>query len=182
MPNILETINTVVQSYIDEEPKPPLHVGEVTACWSYLSEVSESQVHTEAGINSTTDPELSKAFHEGLNMFKTQKERLIELLRLEGVPLPPLCESKPNSNPNEVPLGVKLSDDELANSLNIKLVMGITSCANAINQSTRNDVTLLWVEFLQEYLTFGGSMKPLIKRRGWLKYPPFYYPPGSPIQ
>jgi hypothetical protein len=182
VPNILETVKNVVQSFFDGEPTPPLHTGEVTACWSYLAEVSESQVHTEAGINSTTDPELSKAFHEGLKMFKSQKERLIEFLRLEGVPLPPLCESKPNSEPNEIPLGVKLTDDELANSLNIKIVMGMMFFGNAINQSTRIDVSLIWVEFLQEYMTFGETLKALVKRRGWLKYPPFYYPPGSPIQ
>ena len=182
VPDILEAVKNVVQSFIDDESKPPLHIGEAMACWSWLAQLAEDQVHTEAGINSTTDPELSKAFHEGVKMFKSQKERLTEFLRLEGVHLPPLSESKPTSNPNQIPLGVKLSDDELANSLNIKLVMGITFYANALTQSIRNDVRLIWVEFLQEYMTFSGTLKPLIKRRGWLKVPPYYYPPGSPIQ
>ena len=182
MPNVLEAVQNVVQSFTDDEPKLPLHVGEVMSCWSFLSEIADEQVHSEAGINSTTDPELSKAFHENVKMLKSQKERLIAFMRVEGVHLPPLSESKPNSNPNAVPLGVKLTDDELANSLNIKVVLGTTFCAEALTECTRNDVGLIWAEFLQEYMTFGTTLKTLMKKRGWLKVPPLYYPPGSPIQ
>lgn len=182
MPDVTESVKSVVKSLFDEAPKPPLHVGEVMNFWSYLSELADEQVHTEAGINSTTDPELSKAFHEALKMFKSQKERVISFMRLEGIPLPPLSESKPISEPNKVPLGVKLTDDELANSLNIKIVLGITFCATAIIQALRQDVELIWIELLQEYMTFGATLKALVKKRGWLKVPPSYYSPGLPNQ
>jgi hypothetical protein len=180
VPNLSEAVENVVQSFMDEEPKSPLHVGEVMSLWSYLSTLADEQVHSEAGINSTTDPELSKALHELVKMFKSQKQRLIAFLQTEGIPLPPLSESKPNSDPNEIPLGVKLTDDELANSLNIKIVLGVSSCATAITQAMRHDVVFIWVEFLLEYMTFGATMKTLLKKRGWLKVPPFYYPPGLP--
>jgi len=182
VPDVGKAIKNIIQSFVDEEPKSPLHVGEVMSCWSYLSELADEQVHSEAGINSTTDPELRKAFHEAVEMFKSQKERIIAFMLSEGVPLPPLSESKPQSNPSDVPLGVKLTDDELANSLNIKMVILITYCANAIIQSARNDVTLIWIEYLQEYMTFGATLKELVKRRGWLKTPPYYYAPGAPIK
>ena len=182
MPDVGKALKNIIRSFVDEEPKSPLHVGEVMSCWSYLSELADEQVHSEAGINSTTDPELRKAFHEAVKMFKSQKERIIFFMLSEGVPIPPLSESKPQSNPSDVPLGVKLTDDELANSLNIKMVILITYCANAIIQSTRNDVTLIWIEYLQEYMTFGATLKELVKRRGWLKVPPYYYAPGAPIK
>lgn len=182
MPDVVKAVNKVIQSFVDDEPKPPLHVGEVMSCWTYLSELADEQVHSEAGINSTTEPELSKAFHEAVEMFKSQKERMITFMLSEGVPIPPVSESKPQSNPSDVPLGVKLTDDELANSLNIKIVVLISFCANAIIQSNRNDVTLIWLEYLQEYMTFGVTMKELVKRRGWLKVPPYYYAPGTPLK
>ena len=182
MPDVIQAINNVLQSFVDDEPKAPLHVGEVMSCWSFLSELGDEQVHSEAGVNSTTDPELRKAFQEAVEMFKSQKERMITFMLSEGVPVPPLSESKPLSNPRDIPLGVKLSDDELANSLNIKIVILNTYCANAIIQSDRNDVTLIWIEYLQEYMTFGATLKELVKRRGWLKVPPYYYAPGVPIK
>ncbi|MEK1830314.1 hypothetical protein AAAC51_18185 [Priestia megaterium] len=105
MPDVGKALKNIIQSFVDEEPKPPLHVGEVMSCWSYLSELADEQVHSEAGVNSTTDPELRKAFHEAVEMFKSQKERMIAFMLSEGVPIPPLSESKPQSNPSDVPLG-----------------------------------------------------------------------------
>ncbi|MDR7246751.1 DUF3231 family protein [Priestia megaterium] len=182
MPDILQALKSVIQSFVKDENKTPLHIGEAMGCWIFLALVGETQVQTEAGINSTTDPELRKALQEAVNLFKSEKERISAFMRSEGIPLPPLSESKPISDPNSVPLGVKLTDNELANSLNIKMVILITYCANAIIQSARNDVTLIWMEYLQEYMTFGATLKELVKRRGWLKVPPYYYAPGAPIK
>ena len=179
-PDVLEALKSVVQSFIDEEPKSPLHLGEAMSCWTYLTLAAETQVQTEVGINSTTDPELRKALHEAVTMFKTQKERLTKFMRSEGVPSSPLSESKPNSDPNSVPLGVKLTDIELANSLKKKVGMAISNCATSASQSLRSDVSLIWAEFLQELITFLTTFKSLMRKRGWLKVPPLYYPSGSP--
>jgi spore coat protein CotF len=181
VPDVLEAIKNVVQSFIDDEPKSPLHVGEVMSCWAFLAAVAEIRVQTEAGINSTTDPELRTALHDAVEMFKSQKERLSAFMLVEGVHLPPVSESKPISNPNEVPLGVKLTDNQLANSIKIKLALVIVNCGNAAAQTLRNDVGLIWAEFLQEHLTFAATLKSLMRKRGWLKVPPLYYPPGAPI-
>ncbi|MEH7074584.1 DUF3231 family protein [Neobacillus drentensis] len=180
VPDVLEAIKNVVQSLIDDEPKSPLHVGEVMASWLFLALCAETQVQIEAGINSTTDPELRKTLHEAVEMFKSQKEELAAFLRLEGVPLPPTSESKPISDPNSVPLGVKLTDKELANSLKIKISMAITNCANATAQIIRNDVGIMWGRFMQEHITFLATFKSQMRKRGWLKVPPPYIPTGSP--
>lgn len=179
-PNVLQAVKSVVQAFVDEEPKSPLHIGEAMLCWLVLTLDGETQVQTEVGINSTTDPELREAFHEAVEMFKSQKERLIEFMIVEGIPLPRLSESKPLSNPTRVPLGVKLTDLELANSLKKKVSMAITNCANASAQSLRMDLGMIWAKFLQEHITFLTTYKSLMRKRGWLKVPPLYYPPGSP--
>ena len=179
MPDILEAVKNVVQSFMDDEPKSPLHIGEAMSCWTFLALIAETQVQTEAGINSTTDTELRKALHEAVNMFNSQKERLTTFMRLEGVHLPPVSESKPISDPNSVPQGVKLTDNELANSLKKKLVIAITRGADAASQTIRNDVALIWAEFLQEQITFFTTFKSLMRKRGWLKVPPLYYQSGS---
>ena len=181
MPDVLEAVKNVVQSFIDDEPKSPLHVGEVMSCWSILAAITEIQVQTEAGINSTPDPELRKTLHDAVKLFKSQNERLTAFMRLEGVSLPPISESKPISDPNGVPLGVKLTDNQLANSLKIKVSLAITNCANAAAQSVRNDVGLILAEFLQEHMTLAITLKSLMQKRGWLKVPPLYYPSGTPI-
>jgi hypothetical protein len=44
------------------------------------------------------------------------------------------------------------------------------------------DVGLMWTEFLQNNIVFGAPLKEMMERRGWLKQPPFYHPPGLPNQ
>lgn len=180
MPDLLQALKNVVQSFINDENKTPLHVGEAMGFWRFLALVGETQVQTEVGINSTTDPELKKALQEAVNMFKSQKERISAFLRSEGIPLPPLSESKPISDPNSVPMGVKLTDNELASSLKKKISMAITNCSDTAAQSLRSDVSLMWAEFLQEHITFLLTFISLMRKRGWLKVPPPYYPPGLP--
>ncbi len=179
VPDILEAVRNVVQSFTDAQPKSPLHVGEVMACWEYVALMSESQIHSEAGINSTSDPELKQALHEAVKLTKSQKEQLVSFMQTEGIPVPPMSESKPVSNPSDVPLGVKLTDDEIANSLVMKIVLAIETCADGAAQAIRNDVGLIWAEFLQEHMVYGTNLKTLMKKRGWLKIPPLYYAPGS---
>ncbi|MBB2482989.1 DUF3231 family protein [Bacillus sp. APMAM] len=180
MPDLFQALKSVAQSFIKEENKTPLHIGEAMACWIFIALVGETQVQTEAGINSTSDPELRKALQEAVNMFKSEKERISAFMRSEGIPLPPLSESKPISDPNSVPLGVKLTDNELANSLKKKISMAISKCSESAAQSLRSDVSLIWAEFLQEHITFLTTFKSLMRKRGWLKIPPPYYRAGSP--
>ncbi|WP_169797568.1 DUF3231 family protein [Neobacillus fumarioli] len=180
MPDLLQALKSVALSFMKDENKTPLHIGEAMTCWVFLALIAETQVQTEVGINSTTDPELRKALQEAVNMFQTEKERISCFMRSEGIPLPPLSESKPISDLNSVPLGVKLTDNELANSLKKKLTMAMGNCAEAAAHSIRSDVSLIWAEFLQEHITFLLTFKSLMRKRGWLKVPPLYNPPGLP--
>ncbi|WP_261176540.1 DUF3231 family protein [Anaerobacillus sp. CMMVII] len=98
----------------------------------------------------------------------------------EGVPLPPVPDKKPLSEPDEIPLGAKLTDNEIANGVSLKIAMAAVECAMANSQSIRTDVGLMWLEFYTEMLTFGATTKTLLRKRGWIKVPPYYYPPGLP--
>jgi hypothetical protein len=182
MPNVIESISVALRSLVDEEPKPPLHVGEVMSCWTYLTILEESIVVEQQGLNMTTDTELRDFVEKSMAKASSQAQRLKDFMQREGVSLPPHSEHKPLSDPNAVPLGAKSTDSEIANAVVIKLVTSITTCASAAADSVRNDVGLMFVEFQSEALTFAAMLKSLMRKRGWLKIPPFYYPPGAPHQ
>ncbi|MCD8508625.1 MAG: DUF3231 family protein [Bacillus sp. (in: Bacteria)] len=52
-------------------------------------------------------------------------------------------------------------------------------CASGQAQAIRNDVGMLWAEFQSEMLTFSAKLKPFMRKRGWLKVPPYYQPQGD---
>ncbi|NUH83074.1 DUF3231 family protein [Bacillus firmus] len=100
-----------------------------------------------------------------------------DFLLKEGVPLPLTNAEKPLSNPDSVPEGVKLTDDEIANLISVKIAASITFCAQAMIKTVRTDVGLMLFS-LQVHLMEIAS--PLMKERGWLRIPPSYMPPGTP--
>lgn len=179
MTNIIESLKTLIGSLTDEEPMPPLHVGEVMHIWTLLTMYSEGQMFYEVAQNTTTDPELLHAVKEAQRTSLDESNSIRDFLVKEGVPLPSSYDPKPDSNPAEVPLGAKLSDEEIANLIVGKVSGCIALCGAALAQSLRNDVGMLFLKQLGILLNFGTPYKALMRKRGWLKNPPFYYPPGG---
>lgn len=184
MPNPFEAVWNVLKTAIDnvDEPKSPMHVIEVGDCWKYVTMIEEFIRYEEIALNTTTDDEVKESINDGIQMCESQVKKLSQFLKNKGVPLPDVTSTKPNSNPKEVPLGVKLTDDEIANGIAFKLVVCMQTCAKGQADAIRNDVGMMWLKFYSEWVTYGTTFKTLMRKRGWLKVPPYYYPPGSPTE
>nr|WP_232337098.1 DUF3231 family protein [Lysinibacillus timonensis] len=181
MPNhAFEALMKVFHSLFDDEPKTALHVGEVMSCWTYLTILEESVALEQLAINTTEDVELNDFLHKTMSGASSQATRLKEFLQNEGVPLPPASEPKPLSEPSAIPLGAKMTDSEIANSVSVKLAAAISLCATSSVQSVRNDVGMMFFEFQTEAMRYGAILKSIMKKRGWIKIPPYFYPPGKP--
>ncbi|PWW28363.1 uncharacterized protein DUF3231 [Cytobacillus oceanisediminis] len=72
--------------------------------------------------------------------------------------------------------------EEIANDVAFKLVVCLQACGKGQADSIRNDVGMMWLGFYMEWVTVGKVLKTLMIKRGWIKVPPYYYPPGSPQQ
>ncbi|RCW46597.1 DUF3231 family protein [Paenibacillus prosopidis] len=180
MANVIEAAIETIKKMIDDDPKGPLHVGEVMSCWIYLGGLEEAKILVEAGLNTTIDDQLKHALEEDQKLGGAQRKRLTQFMLNEGITLPPSSESKPFSAPNSIPLGVKQTDDELANGLSLKIVSLIITAATASSQSVRDDVGMMFAQFQAEKMILGANIKNMMRERGWLKIPPYYYPPGAP--
>lgn len=168
-----------LKSITVQDEDQPLHVGEVMSCWIYLAGLELAKVAVQSGINTTTDEELKSILEEDLKLGTSQRERLYDFMLKEGITLPPSPEELPKSDPNSVPLGVKLTDDVIANELSLKIISLIIRAAGAASESIRTDVGLLFIQFQTEKYAFASRLKHLMRKRGWIKVPPFYVPPGS---
>lgn len=179
MVNILETVMDAMKTLTDQDEDQPLHVGEVMACWMYLAGLELAKVSVQSGINTTTDDELKAMLEEDMKLGTSQRKRLHDFMIKEGITLPPAPEDMPISDPNGIPLGVKLTDDVIANELSLKIISLIMRAAGAASESIRTDVGLMFIQFQAEKLAFATSLKHLMRKRGWIRVPPFYVPSGS---
>ncbi|RFU66389.1 DUF3231 family protein [Peribacillus saganii] len=180
MSNIFEALINTIKTAMDEDTQTRLHTGEVTLCWLYYTSMSEALGYEEDALNMSTDGEVLEMLNDAIKTCGSQVKRLEQFLMREGVPLPAMPARKPKSDPEEAPLGVKLTENEIANGVSAKVAYMNIQCATVQSQSIRNDVALMFMEFQAELLTFGATLKPLMKKRGWLRIPPYYYPPGVP--
>jgi hypothetical protein len=182
MPNPVEAIWNTLKVMVNNtnEPKSPLHVIEVGDCWKYVTMVEEFLRYEEMALNTTTDDEVKEMVIDLIKLCESQIKKISQFMKKEGVPLPDVTSSKPNSESKEVPLGVKLTDVEIANGIAFKLVTCLQACAIGQASAIRIDVGMMFFGFYIEWSTYGPTLKTLMRKRGWLKVPPYYYPPGSP--
>lgn len=180
MQNIFETMFDYLKTTYYTEQKPRPHIGEAMGCWLYFTALAEEVPVIEASLNTTTDDELMNLLNKSKKLGEHQKNLLQAFMVNEGIPLSQASESKPNSDPNSIPLGAKMTDEEIANFLSAKIATNIVMCATNMSQSIRNDMGLMWARFQAEKMILGMEVKIAMRKRGWIKVPPYYYAPGAP--
>jgi len=179
MPNYLESILSSVKTMVDDEPQPPLNIIEASHCWLYYGIVNEAIAFESAGLNTTEDDELIGMLTDAQKMCSAHTNQLEKFMIKEGITLPPISESKPNTNPKDIPPGVKLTNDELANGVALKIIAMSNAASLAAGESVRTDMGFIWVKFLNETLAYGMTLKTKMRKRGWAKIPPDFSPPGA---
>jgi hypothetical protein len=183
MQNVMDTIRSLVSEHLIEEPAIPLHTGEVMNIWTFYSFVGEAKQSSVMALNHTSDNELSHALEDVIyHLEDKQLMKLKEFMKTNGIPLPDISADKSISDPNDVPLGAKMTDKEIANALILKISSGMIFCSRGISESVRDDVGLMFTEFHTQKVVYGLKVKKLMEKRGWLLVPPYYYAPGIPIQ
>ncbi|MCA1031391.1 DUF3231 family protein [Bacillus timonensis] len=180
MTNPIEAMTALVKSFVDKEPKPPLHVGEVMSLWTALAAYKEARALYQAAENMTTDTDLKHALKEALEGSSKDVKMLEEFMVKEGIPIPHFSPDKPHTEPTAVPEGAKLDEDEIANLVSVKVATAIVFCGQAMSQCIRNDVALIFMKSQINLMNYAAPLKEMMKKRGWLKHPPAYHPPGEP--
>ncbi|WP_163536578.1 DUF3231 family protein [Gracilibacillus sp. YIM 98692] len=180
MPKKIEALFDYLRTRFDNEPKSRVHIGEATGCWLYYTALSEEIPVLESALNTTTDDVLIDLLKEGKKLATNQQQALQSFMLKEGIPLSDTNEHKPISDPNDIPLGVKPTDSEIANLISAKVASNIVMCSTNISQSIRSDIGLMWIRFHSEKAIYGIDVKTKMREHGWIKVPPYYYPPGAP--
>ncbi|MFC0470013.1 DUF3231 family protein [Halalkalibacter kiskunsagensis] len=180
MPNKIEALFDYLRTRFDTESKSKLHIGEAMGCWLYYTAIAEEIPVLETALNTTTDNVLIELIKDGIKLGQHQKDTLETFMIKEGVSLPETSMHKPNSDPDSIPLGVKATDFEIANLISAKVASNIVMCSTNISQSIRSDIGLMWIRFHSEKAIYGMDVKTKMREHGWIKVPPYYYPPGVP--
>lgn len=156
----------------------PMHYGEIFAAWSYLSVAQSTFVENQVMINHTGDKDLEKFLEDYSELLESQISELSELLKKNGVTLPPAPPERPKVNLEDIPAGARLMDSEIANAKAKLIATALMSCSTIMGIATREDIGIMFGRFHAKKAKFAGTLLNLLKEKCWLTLPPLHNPGG----
>lgn len=153
----------------------PMHYGEVFSIWTYLFEGKGMIATYQTLVNHTGDNDLKKLLQEAIQGAKEESEKIEELLKANGVALPPAPPERPVSNSEDIPAGARFTDPEIAAMLSMNSAKGLVACSAIMGQSIREDIAILFGQFHVNKSMFGAKVLKLNKEKGWLVPPPLHF-------
>jgi len=153
----------------------PMHYGEVFATWSYLSTTKGLVAGYQTHLNHAGDDDLHEILEEAIEQGQQEIEQIEYTLKENGVGLPPTPPERPKAAIENIPVGARFQDPEIAAMLSTNIAAGLVSCSQAIGQSTREDIAAMFGQFHMQKAALGGKVLRMNKEKGWLVPPPLHY-------
>jgi Protein of unknown function (DUF3231) len=171
--NIQKTIRSVVMGILSGNPQDePMHYGEIFGTWTNLLTNNGMIAGYQVYINHTGDQDLKKLIEEAIQGLKNENKQIEELLKANGIGLPPAPPDRPVAKLEDIPVGARYSDPEISASVSKDAAAGLVACSQVIGQSIREDIAMMYGQFHLAKAQFGAKMLKLNKEKGWLIPPP----------
>lgn len=155
----------------------PLHAGEVFGAWSYMISNNGLLSIYQAFINHAGDKELKSMLEEAVRTMKDENQAIGELLKENGIALPPALPDRPIASSEEIPVGARFMDPEISAVVSVNAAQGLVACSSVMGQAIREDVALMFGQFHASKALFGAKLLRLNKEKAWLVPPPLHYAP-----
>lgn len=152
----------------------PLHYGEVFGVWGYLLAAKGMLAGYQTYSNHTGDGDLKRLISEAIHDLKHEIDQTEELLKVNGVGLPPSPPERPLADLESIPVGARFNDPEISASVSKDIAQGLVACSSIIGQSIREDVALMFEQFHTAKAMLGAKFLRLNKEKGWLIPPPLH--------
>lgn len=152
----------------------PLHYGEVFSSWSFLFTAKGTIAGYQTHLNHAGDKDLQKLLEEAIQNGQEEVEQIEALLKDNGVGLPPTPPDRPHAHVEDIPVGARFADNEIAAMLSANIAAGLVACSTIMGQSTREDIAMMFGQIHMQKATLGAKALRLSKEKGWLVPPPLH--------
>jgi hypothetical protein len=152
----------------------PMHYGEVYGTWTFLLAAKSALVSQQTMLNHTGDEDLRKFLTNLMDNTRQEIEQLELLLKENEIALPPSPPERPNAHLEDIPIGARFNDPEIATMVGAGIAAGLVACSTSMGQGIREDIIMMFGQFHQQKATLGGKLLKMQKEKGWLVPPPLH--------
>ncbi|MFB9329173.1 DUF3231 family protein [Paenibacillus aurantiacus] len=150
----------------------PLHYGEIFAIWQ-ASTTAKGCVSAYSALKfHTGDKELREILEEGIRQAQLEISELDEILIGNGITPAPKLPERPQAKLEEIPVGARFADQEIAPMVSADLAAGLVAASTVMGMSVREDVGALFGKYHATKAALGVKLLRLSKEKGWLIPPP----------
>lgn len=152
----------------------PMHYGEVAGVWGYLFTIKNLFVLYQVFLNHTGDKDLREFIQDTLNDQRDEIQQIENLLKENEVPLPPSPPERPYTSLENIPVGARINDPEVAAAISREMALGLVSCSSVMGQCLREDIALMFGKFHFKKTQMGSKLLRMSKEKGWIVVPPLH--------
>ncbi|AIE58936.1 hypothetical protein MGA3_11835 [Bacillus methanolicus MGA3] len=171
---IFQLGRTIMGILSDNPQNEPMHYGEVFGVWSYLAGTKGYLAGYQTFINHAGDTDLKKFLEDTIQTMKQEIEQIENLLKVNGIGLPPSPPERPSASLESIPVGARFSDPEIAASVSKDIAAGLVACSQIMGQSIREDIGIMFGQFHITKAQYGVRLLRINKEKGWLIPPPLH--------
>jgi len=152
----------------------PMHYGEIFDVWSFSSKARMTLSCYQAYLNHAGDQDLQDMLKDLINQARQEMKECDKILLDNGLAPPPTLPERPEVKAEDIPVGARFADQEIAMHLAADLSMSLVACSQSMSMCTREDVAAMFAKYHATKTAFAGRILRLNKEKGWLVPPPLH--------
>jgi len=159
----------------------PMHYGEVFGVWKFSSMAKLGLSSLQAFQYHAGDKELKDVIKDMIDQIKLEIKECDELLTSNSIAPAPGYPERPEAKLEEIPVGARLTDPEIAAAIAAENVAALMLCSQNIGLCIREDIAALFVKYHTAKVAIGAKILRLTKEKGWLVPPPLQIRRPEPV-
>lgn len=150
----------------------PMHYGEIYNVWQASMMAKGALSAFRAYMYHAGDHDLKKIITAFIDQAELEISECDTLLGAQGLASAPALPQRPEAKLEEIPVGARFTDPEIAAMLATSCATGLVACSQAMGQSIREDIGALFGKYHVTKAALGMKVLQMNKKKGWLIPPP----------
>lgn len=158
---------------LDGNPKDePMHYGEIHGVWHFSYKSKGALSGYQALKYHAGDKDLKEIIDDAIKQCRHEIEECDSVLTENGIAPAPGLPERPEAKLEEIPVGARFTDQEIAAALAHDMAMGLVACSTIMGLSIREDIGVRFAKYHTAKAALGLRILRLSKEKGWLIPPP----------